>query len=54
MKVRKKRTTKPKDELKTIRLMVNISKKALDENWNGSKKEARKAADVFINLPKFE
>ena len=54
MKVRKKKTTKPPEELMSIRLMVNISPKALKENWGNNKKVARKAASTFINKQKSE
>lgn len=40
---------KPKEELMTIRIMVNISPNALEKNWGGSKKAARKAASNFVN-----
>jgi hypothetical protein len=45
---------KPKEELMTIRIMVNISPKALEKNWGGSKKAARKAASNFVNNLKVE
>jgi hypothetical protein len=49
-----RKVRKPKDELMTIRLMVNISPKALKENWGNNKKVARKAASTFINKQKSE
>jgi hypothetical protein len=45
---------KPKEDLKTVRIMVNISPKALEKNWGGSKKAARKAASNFVNNLKVE
>jgi hypothetical protein len=52
MKVRKQRPKKKPEDLMTIRLMVNISPKALKENWGNNKKVARKAASTFINKQK--
>ena len=54
MKVRKQRPKKKPEDLMTIRLMVNISPKALKENWGNNKKVARKAASTFINKQKSE